>query len=245
MAFETRDFRTAPPQVAGQVATAPAQVAGSQAARAFMAGVYRWMMFGLGVTGLVAWYMASNPQLLMRIMASGWVWGLFIAQLGLVIALSSAVNRLSFGVAALLFLGYAALTGVTFGTIFYVYTSGSIASTFFVTAGAFAGLSFYASTTKRDLSGLSTFLFMGLIGVVIASVVQAFWPSPMLSFVTACAGVVVFAGLTAYDTQRIRAMYVQTGGSVAALSILGALKLYLDFINLFLMLLRLFGSRRN
>jgi len=234
MAFETTDFRTP-----------PAQAVVNEALRGFMAGVYRWMTLGLGVTGLVAWYMAANPQLLMRVMASGWVWGLFALQLGLVIALSAAVNRLSFGVAALLFLAYAALTGVTFGTIFYAYTSASIATAFFVTAGGFAGLSIYASTTKRDLSGWRTFLFMGLIGVLIASVVQLFWPNPMLSFVAACAGVVVFAGLTAYDTQRIRAMYVQTGGSIAALSILGALKLYLDFINLFLMLLRLFGSRRN
>ena len=234
MPLETTDFRTP-----------PSQVAVDQSARAFMAGVYRWMTLGLGLTGAVAWYMADNPQLLMRIMHSGWVWGLFIAQLGLVIALSAAVSRLSFGVAALLFLGYAALSGVTFGTIFYVYTAGSIASAFFVTAGAFAGLSIYASTTKRDLSGWRTFLFMGLIGVVIASVVQIFWPNPMHSFVTACAGVVVFAGLTAYDTQRIRAMFVQSGGSIAALSILGALRLYLDFINLFLSLLRLFGGRRS
>ncbi len=234
MPFETTDFRTP-----------PSQVAVDQSARGFMAGVYRWMTLGLGLTGLVAFYMASNPQLLMRVASSGWMWGLFIAQLGLVIVLSAAVNRLSFGVAALLFLVYAALTGVTFGTLFYVYTAGSIATAFFVTAGAFGGLSIFASTTKRDLSGWRTFLFMGLIGVVLASVVQVFWPSPALSFVTACAGVVVFAGLTAYDTQRIRAMYLQGGGSVAALSILGALRLYLDFINLFLSLLRLFGGRRN
>jgi uncharacterized protein len=234
MPFETTDFRTP-----------PSQVAVDQSARGFMAGVYRWMTLGLGLTGGVALYMAGNPQLLMRVAHSGWMWGLFIAQLGLVIVLSAAVNRLSFGVAALLFLAYAALTGVTFGTLFYAYTAGSIATAFFVTAGAFGGLSIFASTTKRDLSGWRTFLFMGLIGVVLASVVQLFWPSPALSFVTACAGVVVFAGLTAYDTQRIRAMYLGTGGSsIAALSILGALRLYLDFINLFLSLLRLFGSRR-
>ena len=118
------------------------------------------------------------------------------------------------------------------------------ASAFFVTAGSFAGLSVFATVTKRDLSGWFTFLFMGLIGVVIASVVQVFWPNPMLNFITACAGVVVFAGLTAYDTQKLRNFAAQ-GGGVAALSIVGALTLYLDFINLFLSLLRLFGSRRN
>jgi len=234
MPFETTDFRTP-----------PSQVAVGEVARGFMAGVYRWMTLGLALTGFVAYYMASNPQLLMRVATGGWMWGLFAAQLGLVIVLSAAVNRLSFSVAAVLFLAYAALTGVTFGTIFYAYTSGSIAVAFFVTAGAFGGLSVFATVTKRDLSGWRTFLFMGLIGVVLASVVQIFWPSPALSFVTACAGVVVFAGLTAYDTQRIRAMYLAGGSSVAALSILGALRLYLDFINLFLSLLRLFGSRRS
>ncbi len=231
MPFETTDFRTP-----------PAQVAVSQAARGFMAGVYRWMTLGLGLTGVVAWYMASNPQLLAQVW--GYKWVLFIAQLGLVIVLSAGVARLSFGTAAVLFLAYAALTGVTFGTLFYAYTSGSIASAFLVTAGSFAGLSLFATVTKRDLSGWRTFLFMGLIGVVIASVVQIFWPNPMLNFVVACAGVVVFAGLTAYDTQKLRTFAAQ-GGGIAALSIVGALTLYLDFINLFLSLLRLFGSRRN
>jgi FtsH-binding integral membrane protein len=231
MALETTDFRTP-----------PSQVAAAQAVSGFMAGIYRWMTLGLGVTGAIAWYMASNPQLLASVMRYWWVF--LIAQVGLVIALSAAAQRLSFGAAAAMFLVYAALTGVTFGTIFYVYTTGSIASAFIVSAGAFAGLSIFATTTKRDLSGWATFLFMGLIGVVIASVVQIFWPNPMLNFVVGCAGVVVFAGLTAYDTQRLRQMRLQAGADgMAALSIVGALTLYLDFINLFLSLLRVFGRR--
>jgi len=233
MPFETTDF-----------SRSPAQLAADQAASGFMAGVYRWMTLGLGVTGAVAWYMAANPQLLAQ--AWGFKWVLIIAQLGLVVVLSAAAARLSFGVAASLFLAYAALTGITFGVIFYAYTTGSIASAFIVTAGAFLGLSLYASATKRDLSAWGTFLFMGLIGVVIAGVVQIFWPNPMLNFVTGCAGVVVFAGLTAYDTQKLRAFRMQAGAQgVAALSIVGALTLYLDFINLFLSLLRIFGGRRQ
>lgn len=233
MALETVDYRLPPNEVAAQ-----------QSARAFMAGIYRWMTFGLGVTGVVAWYMASNPQLLAQVW--GYKWVLLIAQLGLVIVLSAAAARLSFGVAAALFIGYAALTGVTFGTLFYAYTTGSIASAFLVTAGSFGALSLFASTTKRDLSGWSTFLFMGLVGVVIASVVQIFWPNPMLNFVVGCAGVVVFAGLTAYDTQKLKAIAIQGGGSaIAAMSIVGALTLYLDFINLFISLLRVFGGRRD
>ena len=229
MPFETTDFRTP-----------PSQVAVGQAARGFMASVYRWMTVGLGLTGLVAFYLVSNPQLLSQVW--GYKWVLFIAQLGLVLVLSAGATRLSFGTAAALFLAYAALTGVTFGVLFYAYTTTSIASAFLVTAGSFAALSVYANVTKRELSGWRTFLFMGLIGVVIASIVQAFWPNPMLNFIIGCAGVVVFAGLTAYDTQKLR-NYALQGGGVAALSIVGALTLYLDFINLFISLLRVFGRR--
>ncbi len=231
MAFETTDFRTP-----------PSQVAASQAARGFMAGVYRWMTLGLGLTGVVAWYMVSNPQLLAQVW--GYKWVLFIAQIGLVLVLSAGASRLSFGTAAALFLVYAALTGVTFGVLFYAYTTASIASAFLTTAGSFAALSLYATVTKKDLSSWGTFLFMGLIGVVIASIVQVFWSNPMLNFVIGCAGVVVFAGLTAYDTQKLRNYAIQ-GGGIAALSIVGALTLYLDFINLFISLLRIFGGRRN
>ena len=231
MAFETTDFRTP-----------PSQVAVGEAARGFMAGVYRWMTLGLALTGVVAMYLVSNPQLLAQVW--GYKWVLFIAQLGLVLVLSAGASRLSFGVAAALFLAYAALTGVTFGVLFYAYTTSSIASAFLITAGSFAALSIYANVTKKDLSGWRTFLFMGLVGVVIASIVSIFWQNGMFNFVIGCAGVVVFAGLTAYDTQKLRNFALQ-GGGVAALSIVGALTLYLDFINLFLSLLRVFGGRRN
>jgi uncharacterized protein len=231
MAFETTDFRTP-----------PSQVAVGEAARGFMAGVYRWMTLGLGITGVVALYMASNPQLLAQVWNYKWV--LLIAQLGLVLVLSAGASRLSFGTAAVLFLAYAALTGVTFGTLFYAYTTGSIASAFLVTAGSFAALSVYGTVTKRDLSAWGTFLFIGLVGVVLASIAQIWLHSPALNFVVGCAGVVVFAGLTAYDTQKLRNFALQ-GGGIAALSIVGALTLYLDFINLFLSLLRVFGGRRN
>jgi len=149
-------------------------------------------------------------------------------------------------VAALLFLGYAALTGVTLSGIFFIYSIGSIGVAFLLTAGSFAALSLYGTVTKRDLSAWGTFLFMGLIGVVLASIVQFWWHSPAFSFALSCATVVVFAGLTAYDTQKLRALGAQyAGAGLTSVTIIGALNLYLDFINLFLALLRLFGDRRR
>jgi uncharacterized protein len=211
--------------------------------RAFMSRVYGWMFAGLSLTGIVALFTASNEALLRQVIE--WHLGLFIAQLGLVLALSGLVNRLSGAVAAALFLGYSALTGLTFSVIFLIYTMESIGQAFLMTAGAFGAMSVYGTVTKKDLSSWGTFLFMGLIGVVIASVVQLFVQSSMLSFVMSCAAVVVFAGLTAYDTQKLREMHAVAGhGAVSALAINGALKLYLDFINLFIALLRLFGNRR-
>ncbi|WNG38326.1 Bax inhibitor-1/YccA family protein [Archangium minus] len=212
--------------------------------RAFMSRVYGWMFAGLAVTGLVALFTASSPQTVMQVAQFRWV--LFIAQIGLVFALSGLASRLSGAVAGALFVAYSVLTGLTFSVLFYIYTSGSIANAFLLAAGTFGAMSAFATITKKDLSGWSTFLFMGLIGVLIASVVQIFWPSPMLNFVVGCAGVIVFAGLTAYDTQKLREMHAASGySSAAALSIVGALTLYLDFINLFLSLLRLFGDRRR
>ncbi len=211
--------------------------------RAFMSRVYGWMFAGLSVTGLVALFTATNEALLMQVIQ--WRWGLLIAQLGMVFVLSGMVNRLSGAAAGALFLAYSALTGLTFSVIFLIYTGSSIGGAFVMTAGAFGGMSLYGTLTKKDLSSWGTFLFMGLIGVVIASVVQIFVQSSMLSFVLSCAAVVVFAGLTAYDTQKLRQMHAcagaQPGGTLA---INGALALYLDFINLFLALLRLFGDRR-
>ena len=211
--------------------------------RAFMSRVYGWMFAGLSVTGLVALYTASSPALFRQVM--GLRFGLIIAQLGVVFALSWLAPRLSGAVAAALFLGYSVLTGLTLSVIFLIYTQGSLGSAFLMTAGAFAAMSAYGTVTKKDLNAWSTFLIMGLFGVVIASVVQLFVRSSMLSFVTACASVLVFSGLTAWDTQKLRQMHAASGySSTTSLAVRGSLMLYLDFVNLFLALLRLFGRRR-
>jgi len=213
--------------------------------RRFMAAVYRWMTLGLLVTSGVAFYVATSESALQAIFGNRMVfWGLIIAQFGLVIALSAAVNKLSAGVAGALFLLYSALTGATLSVVLLAYTGASVASAFAVTAGTFLAMSVYGTVTKRDLTSWSTFLFMGLIGIVIASVVNIFTKSGMVAWVVSAAAVVVFTGLTAYDTQRLRRM-ATAGAGVAALPVNGALALYLDFINLFLSLLNLFGGRRN
>ena len=219
------------------------QILVEQSQRAFMARVYRWMFVGLGVTGGLAMYTASSPAL-MRLVAPN-IWLLVIAELLLVLGLSFTAQRLSGTVAAGLFLLYAALNGLTFSTLFYAYQLGSIGEAFLLTAGTFGAMSAYATNTKKDLSAWRAFLFMGLIGVMIAGVVQLFWHNEGFSFVWSCACVVVFAGLTAYDTQKLRQMHASAGfSSAASLSVVGALMLYLDFVNLFLALLRLFGRRR-
>jgi FtsH-binding integral membrane protein len=211
--------------------------------RAFMSRVYGWMFAGLWITGVMALYTVSNKALMT--FAMEWRMALLLAELGLVFALSFAAPRLSGAVAGAMFIGYAALTGMTLSIYFLIYTAGSIGQAFLMTAGTFGAMSLYGTVTKKDLSGWSAFLFMGLVGVIIASVMNIFMRSDMLGFVTACACVVVFAGLTAYDTQKLRQMHASTGYSAAAtISIVGALTLYLDFINLFLALLRLFGRRR-
>ena len=209
-----------------------------------MAGVYRWMTLGLAVTAGVALYTASNIQLAMAVHRN--VWPLIIAQFLLVLALSFMAQRISGPIAALMFMAYAGLTGLTLSGIFFAYSISSIATAFFIAAGSFAALSFYGTVTKRDLSAWGTFLFMGLIGVVIASVVNIWFRNPMFTFVLSCATVVVFAGLTAYDTQKLRAIGAQyAGAGLTSITIVGALNLYLDFINLFLAMLRLFGGRRQ
>ncbi|WP_375766026.1 Bax inhibitor-1/YccA family protein [Archangium gephyra] len=215
----------------------------AESRRAFMSRVYGWMFAGLSVTGMVALLTAASPQLVMKIAQFRWLF--FFAQLGLVWFLSSRVHRLSGAVAGALFLGYSVLTGLTFSVLFYVFTTGSIASVFLMSAGAFGAMSAFATFTKKDLSPWGTFLYMGMIGVFVASIVQVFVQSSMLNFVLGCVGVITFAGLTAYDTQKLREMHAEAGyESAASLSISGALVLYLDFINLFIALLRLFGSRR-
>ncbi len=216
----------------------------SDVERRFMAAVYRWMAGGLVVTALVAFSVASSPEAIQFILGNRIVfYGLVIAELGLVIALSAAVNRLSAASAGALFLLYAALNGATMSVVLLVYTGSSVALAFGTTAGMFGAMSVYATVTKKDLSSWGSFLFMGLIGIVLASVVNIFLGSTLMSFVISCAGVLVFTGLAAYDTQKLRAL-ARAGGGSAAMPVNGALALYLDFVNLFLSLLRLFGRRR-
>lgn len=214
----------------------------------FVRSVYAWMFVGLALTSVAALYTAGSPALLKAIFGNKLVfYALIFGELGLVIAISGAINRLSAGAATGLFLLYSALNGVTLASIFLVYTGGSIAATFFVSATTFGAMSAYGYLTKKDLTSWGSFLFMGLIGVVIASVVNMFLNSPMVAWVASVCGVIVFVGLTAYDTQKIKKLGAAGFGDESArrkASILGALTLYLDFINLFLMLLNLFGRRR-
>ena len=227
-------------RVAGTVGGVNAQVV------AFLRAVYGWMFAGLAVTALTAWAIASSPSVLSTIAGNRLLfWGLIIAQLGLVFFISARVARLAPATAAALFVAYSALTGVTFAFILLAFTGQSIANVFLVTAGMFGGLALYGTVTRRDLTGVGQFAFMGLIGVLIASIVGIFWNNDMLQFVISVCGVVVFTGLTAYDSQKLRAMALALPeGRAGSYAVLGALTLYLDFINLFLFLLRLFGRRR-
>lgn len=215
----------------------------------FMAQVYGWMTVGLLLTAFVALYVASSEALLSMIFSSKVVFfGLIIAQLGLVFVLSGMVHKMSGAVATSLFMLYSALTGVTISSVLIIYTASSVASTFFICAAMFGALSVYGYTTKRSLTGMGSFLFMGLIGIIIASIVNIFMQSSMMSMVISYAGVLIFAGLTAYDTQKLKDMGNEINQedkeNMRRYSIMGALTLYLDFINLFLMLLRIFGDRR-
>jgi uncharacterized protein len=209
---------------------------------AFVAKVYRWMAAGLALTGLVAYAVAETPSLQRVIFGNPILFfGLLIGELAMVWTFSTVVRRASFGTAATMFLAYCALSGVTFSIYFLVYTRESIASTFFITGGAFAAMSAYGTLTKKDLTGWGQFLMMGLIGVVLASIVNLFVRSDGLNFVVSCMGVVVFTGLTAWHAQKIRG-WAAAGDDRLALH--GALALYLDFVNLFISLLRFFGRRR-
>ncbi|RKH49216.1 Bax inhibitor-1/YccA family protein [Corallococcus sp. AB049A] len=212
--------------------------------RAFMSRVHGWMFAGLALTGVMAMVTLANETLLRMAVQNRMA--LFLVQLGVVFGLSILAPRLSGPVAALMFAGYAALTGVTLSVIFLIYTASSIGQVFFITAATYGAMAVYGTVTKKDLSSWGTFLFMGLIGIVIAGVVNFFIQSSAVSFVMACAGVLVFAGLTAYDVQKLRDYHAGAGfKSATAVSIVGALTLYLDFINLFLSLLRLLGNRRD
>lgn len=209
---------------------------------AFMRSVYNWMAIGLVLTGVVAGLVASSEQLIATIFLNPLLrWGLIIGELIMVVVFSRSVTTVGFGTLAAMYTAYCALSGVTFSIFFYVYTSQSLAIALYVTGGTFAAMSAYATLTRRDLSSWGSLLFMGLIGVLIAGVVNLFLRSDMFMMVISAVSVLVFVGLTAYDTQKIRQL-AYAGDRRFALA--GALSLYLDFVNLFIALLRLFGRRR-
>jgi uncharacterized protein len=217
------------------------------AARAFLQRVYLFMSVGLGVTGVVALAVVSSPAAMQFIYSNRIVFPvLLIAELLMVVAFAPVAARVSGTTAGAMFFAYAALSGVTFSVIFLRYTAGSIGSTFVITGGMFAALSAYGALTKRDLTSIGSFCFMGLIGLVIASIVNVFLGSSMLYWLTTFVGVIVFTGLTAYDTAKLKELgaQVDSGEAHTKAALQGALILYLDFINLFLMLLRIFGRRR-
>lgn len=214
------------------------------AQNALIRQVYGWMAVGLGITAIVSLVTVSSPALLQAVFGNRFVFfGLILAELGLVMALSAAMGRISAGTATAMFAGYSALNGVTLSVVFLAYTAESVTSTFFITAGTFGAMSVFGLTTRRDLTSWGSFLFMGLIGVVLASVVNMFTQSDAASWVISAVGVLVFTGLAAYDTWKLK-MMASSGMEPRKMAILGALTLYLDFVNLFLMLLRLLGRRR-
>lgn len=223
--------------------TATSSVLAQESARTFMQRVYWWMSAGLMLTGGIAWTIARSETLFMAV--APYLRFMIFGTLGLVIVFSMIAHKVSGPIAAAMFLGYAALNGVMFSVLFVVYELGSIASAFVISAGTFGAMSVYGTVTKKDLSGWGSFLFMGLIGIIIAGIVNIFVQSDLLGFVKSCAAVLIFAGLTAYDTQKLRQHHASSGYSSAmSVAVSGALTLYLDFINLFLNLLRLLGRRR-
>jgi len=230
--------------------TLPAQQTQAQIqVNEFIRSVYNWMAIGLGITGLVAFYISNSETMLRLIFGNQLIFfGLIIGELALVFSISARVHKMKASTATSLFMLYAALNGATLSAIFLVYTRSSITSTFFICAATFIASSIYGMVTKRDLTSVGQFMFMGLIGIVIASVVNLFMRSSGVSLIVSYIGVIVFVGLTAYDTQKLRTMALTQpadidGATVRKGAILGALTLYLDFINLFLMLLRIMGSR--
>jgi FtsH-binding integral membrane protein len=255
------DYKTTPAARYGQTAG----VAVDQGLRAYMLRVYNYMAIGLAITGIAAWFIytqsvTTDPALAVAkfhnlmltefgrtLFVSPLKWLVMFGPLAFVMVLSFGINRLSAATAQILFFVYAATVGISLATIFMVYTATSITHVFFVTAASFGALSLWGYTTKRDISGWGSFLFMGLIGVIIASVVNIWLASSAMQFVISAVGVLIFAGLTAYDTQQIKEMYAEMddGDTMGKKAVMGALRLYLDFINLFIMLLQLFGGRRD
>jgi len=216
---------------------------------AVMQKVYVWMSLALAITGITAFGVASSPNLMTTIVSNqALLWGLMIAELGLVIMLSARLQKLSVTTATLLFIIYSVLNGVTMSVIFAVYAGATIAKTFLITAGTFGVMSLYGITTKTDLSSIGKILFMALIGLIIASVVNIFMKSSGMEMIISYVGVLVFVGLTAWDTQKIKVMLAHAGpyeDTTQKIALIGALSLYLDFVNMFLYLLRIFGGNRD
>lgn len=225
-----------------------AQPYAKDALATFMAKVYGWMFTGLVITAIVSLVVATNDHLMKNLLTPGVMIVLILLQLGAVLGLSALIHKISYGVAGAIFLAYSGLTGLTFAFIFQIYTAGSIAGTFFITAATFGGMSLYGFTTKRDLTTVGNLAFMGLIGIILASVVNWFIGSSMLYWIVTYVGVAIFIALIAYDTQKLkrigRQYALEHGDSMGKVALMGALSLYLDFINLFILLLRIFGSRR-
>jgi len=212
---------------------------------AFLWKVYGWMAIGLGITAVVAFVVAGSPEILRVLVGNRLVFfGLILAELGLVFFLSARAGSLAPSTASGLFVVYSGLNGATLCVVLLAYTGESVATTFLITAGMFGALALFGSTTKRSLAGAGQFFMMGLVGLILASIVGVFWHNDALQFLISVVGVIVFTGLTAYDAQRLKQMALALpGGEAGSYAIVGALSLYLDFINLFLMLLRFTGRR--
>lgn len=219
----------------------------SEAFPVLMRKVYVWMTLALIITGATAYGVATSPGLMMAIATNRLLfWGLIIAEFGLVIAISAAINKLSLTTATLLFVLYSVINGATLSFIFAIYTMSSIASVFFITAGTFAVMAVIGYTTKKDLTSMGKILFMALIGIIIATIVNIFLKSTGLQMIVSYLGVLIFVGLTAYDSQKIKQMLLMAPDAsegAQKIALLGALSLYLDFVNLFIYLLRIFGRR--
>jgi len=239
MAFETRT------QYGSRAQAEAAEI--DVGLRQYMLGVYNYMASGLALTGIVALLLSSSPEAMQAIFGTPLKWVVMLAPLGLVFFLGARLGEMQVSTARGLFWVYAALMGASLSSIFLIYTGQSVAQVFFITAASFGGLSLYGYTTKRNLSAFGSFLIMGLWGLIIAGLVNMFLQSSALAFVMSAVGVLVFAGLTAWDTQRIKEMYWEGDGHdiAAKKSVMGALMLYMDFVNLFLMLLQFFGVRRD
>ena len=231
-----------------QDSSAERQWEATEAFPILMRKVYLWMTFALLITGMTAYYVATSPTLLTAILTNKILfWGLFIAELALVFGLSAAINRLSLTFATMMFILYSIINGATMSIIFLVYEVSSIATVFFITAGTFGTMALIGYTTKKDLSTMGKFMYMGLIGLVIATVVNIFLKSDGLTMILSYIGVIIFVGLTAWDSQKIKQMLLQApevDEATQKVALLGSLTLYLDFINLFLYLLRIFGRRK-